>query len=635
MRKIVLLIFLFICAALPSGILFSRTNGEELSFEQKHSDKDAVGLLLKTEITVKDDWSYTVRKEQKIKILKKEARDLGECYINYEKGREKITVERATSITPDGKKHRYTKIQDIQNYKDYPSYSDWMTKIITLPEANIGTVLDVATRETSRGLQMKKAFWRSFDFDDFVRPVKELKYSISWPKKLNIQFKAFNLKHDPVITRSGSTVTYSWHLTNIDNAVLKEEYLPPPSPETAPGVAVFSSIPDWRVISDWFHSLVEKNLRIDRQIEEAAKAAVSGQEGVRNKTRAVLEYMQTNFRYVAMSFGDHSLVPHPADSVFRNKYGDCKDLALLCMALLRVAGINSHLVLFNGEFSMFDPEYQLPCPDLFSHAILLVEDKEKGDFYADPLLDGYDIEQYPHEYQCAHTFIVTPDGGKFGRFPVFDEKWDSDIATEKVIIGLDGSALTEESNVVPLDRSIELRKGIKSKTKEELEKTFQAFDESLAGNGKLLERRIEGLDRQYGMLAAFVKVKREGVYPVTDGMIIIDIPEYERPDSFLKKERENPIFSPNNYFIEKKQVFVIPKGFKVSYLPENLDLDNGFFSFKREYSRKGSQVICRQMIRNRRAQLPKESYGLIKDFYNKLPVKTKQRIILKRVNPGR
>ena len=56
-------------------------------------------------------------------------------------------------------------------------------------------------------------------------------------------------------------------------------------------------------------------------------------------------------RYVAIKFGQGGIVPHSADHVLLDAYGDCKDHAVLFAAMLRAKGIDSNLVLINGSNS--------------------------------------------------------------------------------------------------------------------------------------------------------------------------------------------------------------------------------------------------------------------------------------------
>ncbi len=120
-----LLKFVFIAALiLASSHSPAFSSEKNYSFEEKYSDKDAIFLLNDISLELKEDWSYVTRLHKKIKILKEEAKGLGEIPFDYEKGKDSIRIINAYTITPDGKKHRYSKIQDFKVYNDFPMYSD-------------------------------------------------------------------------------------------------------------------------------------------------------------------------------------------------------------------------------------------------------------------------------------------------------------------------------------------------------------------------------------------------------------------------------------------------------------------------------------------------------------------------------
>ncbi|MFH0838782.1 MAG: DUF3857 and transglutaminase domain-containing protein [Candidatus Omnitrophota bacterium] len=629
MKKNILFISVVSFILLAQSLIFGAEQKEAVSFEEQHKDKDAIFLLFDVNITVNDDWSYVSKVHQRTKILKEEARDWGEVQLDYDKGRDKIIVEQAYSITPDGKKHKYSKIQDLKSYDGYPIYSDSMIKIITLPEVNVGSVIEREITKVSQGFPMKDAFWYLFDFD-FAIPTKEINFTITWPKKLKIQYKAFNLDYEPTITENASTITYSWHLKNMYEAAETEDYLPPPTPENVTSAAEFSSIQNWSNISDWFYALVQKNLRINSQIEEAAKKVLKDKTTAKDKTRAVLEYIQDNFRYVSMSLGPHSLEPHPTDEVFKNKYGDCKDLSLLCVAMLKVAGIESNVALFRDEFSITDPKYDLPIPTLFDHAIVLVKDEKGESFYVDPQLKGYDIGEYPLYFQNAYMFVITADGGKFGRLPIFPEERMSTRRDINTVINSDGSALSEINSFWPLDTSIDTREKLKGLDNTQREDFYQRLNAMLADGGEVLERRWENFDSRYGRLKSYLKVRQRDAYLVSDGMIILDIAGYERDIEFTKDKRENPIFYPGDTCDEIITTYQIPKGFRVLSIPGNIEKDIGFFSVKREFKRDKDKVTIHEVAKHKRIEIPKEQYPRVKEFFDKLPSQTQQRIVLKR-----
>ena len=610
------------------GICFASNKAKKETFDSKHNDRSSLFLLYSVDTKVNNDWSYVTKVHKRIKILKDEAKGLGEIPIYYNNDREKIAEFKAFTITPDNKKHPYSKMQDLNIYAGYPMYSASMVKVITLPEVIVGSILEYKFTVVSKGMAIKNAYWDQFFVDPPV-PIKEMRYSITIPKSLDIKNKEFGLTRKPKIIQDKDNITYVWVIKNIEAEEDTEDYLPPPTPERLKEGMEFSSIKSWQDVSNWYASLVKKNMKINKEIEDTVNRVTKGKSSVKDKARAILEYIRKDFRYVSMSFGDNALEPHPTDEVFMNKYGDCKDLSLLCKAMLGAAGINSQVCLFNAEDSITDPQYDLPIPSLFNHVLLLVNDPEEGDFYADPLLDGYDIGQYPLSYQMAHVFIVDDSGGKFARFPVFDEKRNYTSCKKTVTIEKDGSALIEADALWDLDFSVEQRDKLNSLNTKQRQKFFEGLDAYLAAGGQMLKRDISGLDQKYGIMRAYNKMTLKDVYPVTDGLMIITIAGFDRSRDFTEKERKNPIFYPFNSINEEVTTYRIPKGYNISYVPPDLNLDNGFISIKREYKKTANEIQVTEITRHKRVEIPQKDYAKLRDFYETLPAKTQQRIIVK------
>ncbi|MEK7849235.1 MAG: DUF3857 domain-containing protein [Candidatus Omnitrophota bacterium] len=618
----------FICMAFVcSGLVFAEE--QKQGFEEKHQDKEAIFLEYSETIKVNEDWSFRREEHKKLKILKEEAKSMGEVPIPYDKENDKIVEISAYTITPDGKRHKYTKTSDISLYPSYPIYSNIMVKMITMPEVNVGSVIEYKVVIESKGMQIKNAYWKDFYFTPNL-PIKFMKTIVILPKKLNIQYKEFNLTYKPKITQNNAAITYAWEIHEAYDDRKPEEYLRPPQIGDVPEVVEFSSIKSWKDVSDWYYALVQKNLKITPDIEAATKKAISGKVALKDKARAILEYIQDNFRYVSMSLGEYTLEPHPTDEVFKNKYGDCKDLSLLCVAMLKVAGIESSVALFKNEFSITDPQYDLPIPTLFDHVVVRVADEKGKSFYVDPQLKGYDIGEYPLYYQNAYTLVITQDNGKLGRLPIFAEERSYTKQDIKTVINPDGSALSEMTSLWSLDSSIETREQMKSLDNTQKEDFYQRLNAMLAAGGEVMERRWENFDNRYGRIKSYVKVRRRDAYLVSDGMIIIDVSGYQREIEFTKNKRENPIFFPGDTCDETVTTYQIPKGFGVLSIPEDFKKDIGFFSVKREYRQEKDKIIIREVAKQKRLEIPKEDYPKVKEFFDKLPRSTQQRIVLKK-----
>jgi len=395
-------------------------NKLNLSFEEKHKDKDYIILLHETEEIVKKDYTYKTRIHKVIKILKEDGKSMGEMTFPYDRSKEKLIKIEAFSITPDGKKHPATTIQDFAVYENQ-MYSDARKKVFTIPEVNIGTVIELKVLKETRGQVIPNSYW-GVVYLETNNPIKRLNKKYVFPKSAGIQYKEFNVTRKPEIKENKKTIIYQWNLEDVYDEPKDEDFQALPTIENIKNVVEFSSVKSWREVSDWMFEAVNKNLKITPEIEEVTKEIFKGKKSTKEKVRAAIEYLRDNFRYVSTSFGDNTHEPHPTDEIFANKYADCKDISLLLMAMLKTAGINSNLVLTNDETEITDPRHDLPMLDPFDHAIVFVDDPEGDNYYVDPLLKGYDIGEFPADYQGAYTFIVTADGGKFDRFPIFDEK---------------------------------------------------------------------------------------------------------------------------------------------------------------------------------------------------------------------
>ncbi|PIY82321.1 MAG: hypothetical protein COY78_07745 [Candidatus Omnitrophica bacterium CG_4_10_14_0_8_um_filter_44_12] len=599
------------------------------SFEEKHLDKEAIFLEYSTIIKVNEDWSFRKEDHKRLKILKEDAKFMGEIPIPYDKENDKFVEISAYTTTPDGKRHKYTKATDISLYPSYPVYSNMMVKMITMPEVNVGSILEYRVVIESKGMPIKNAYWKDLYFMPST-PIKFMKTTVILPKKLNIQYKEFNLTHKPKITQDSAAITYAWEISDVYDDRKPEEYLRPPQAGDAPEGVEFSSIKSWKDVSDWYYALAQKNLKVTPDIEAATRKIISGKAALKDKARAILEYVQDNFRYVSMSLGEYSLEPHPTDEVFKNKYGDCKDLSLLCAAMLKAAGIEADVALFRDEFSIADPKNDLPIPTLFDHVIVLVKDEKGKNFYADPQLKGYDIGEYPLYYQNAYTFVITQDGGKFGRLPIFAEERSYIKQDIKTVINSDGSALNETTSLWPLDTSIETREQMKSLDNTEKEDLYQRLNAMLSDGGEVLERRWDNFDSRYGRVKSYIKVRQRDAYIVSDGMIVLDISGYRREIEFTKEKRENSMFFPSDTCDETITTYHVPKGFGALSIPEDFKKDIGFFSVIREYKQDKDKITIREVAKQKRLEIPKEDYPKVKEFFDKLPRSTQQRIVLKK-----
>jgi hypothetical protein len=84
---------------------------------------------------------------------------------------------------------------------------------------------------------------------------------------------------------------------------------------------------------------------------------------------------------MGIELGEYSHRPNTPEKVCRQRFGDCKDKALLLTSLLRAQGIEADLAYVHSDFRDHITE-RLPAPDRFNHAIVKARFRNK-DYWID------------------------------------------------------------------------------------------------------------------------------------------------------------------------------------------------------------------------------------------------------------
>ncbi len=151
--------------------------------------------------------------------------------------------------------------------------------------------------------------------------------------------------------------------------VYRQEPLQQARNSFVPRVAIGSSKAKWEVLAGEYLALIADRLAPDEAVQSVADQITAGATDDDGRTVALIRYVQDYLTYKPIEFGRRARVPsHPAE-VLQNKYGDCKDHALLLVQLLRASHIPADLALANLD-EPIDPE--LPALEQFNHVLVYV-----------------------------------------------------------------------------------------------------------------------------------------------------------------------------------------------------------------------------------------------------------------------
>jgi len=167
-----------------------------------------------------------------------------------------------------------------------------------------------------------------------------------------------------------------------------------------------------------------------------------GTDGRSARTSILARYVQKTLTYKAIAFGRRAMIPNRGADILRNRYGDCKDHALLLHLLLKAANVPSHLALVSA-YAPIRPD--MPSLAQFNHMILFVPGVGDGVFL-DPTDKGLDLLAGPPLGLVGRKVLIL-DLAKpwFGTVPAVGPNRDRITLRRSIMPSGEGSLLIEET----------------------------------------------------------------------------------------------------------------------------------------------------------------------------------------------
>lgn len=209
----------------------------------------------------------------------------------------------------------------------------------------------------------------------------------------------------PQITTAGDTRRLEFNGTDI--AGVTAEPLTPPDHVVYRWLE-FSDFEDWSAVANWAVDLFNAGETQSADFKSAA-AAINTKSTPEERAVAALEFVQSQIRYFSIALGESSHKPTQPDIVLQRRFGDCKDKALLLVALLKQAGIKSSPVLLSTTRRK-GLDQSIPSPSDFDHAI--VEASVGGKlYYLDPTRLGQHgrLDRLGKVFEGAQVLVISPE----------------------------------------------------------------------------------------------------------------------------------------------------------------------------------------------------------------------------------
>jgi hypothetical protein len=325
-----------------------------------------VVLLDETTTTVLDSGEIRTLHRRVYKILSTEGRDLGYASVGFNSIVQLVSFH-AWSIAPSGDEWEVREREAIEgSVSEGILYADQKMKVIRIPAPDPGAIVAYEYETRERQPQMLQDSW------PFQReiPVRNIRYTLVLPAGWTHDEKWFNA---PPVTPQTSANQFVWELKDVP--AIGEEIGRPSLAAVAGRMAVNfnkgSQQPrTWSDFGRWYAELASGRRTSTPALQAKVKELTNGKTTMLEKIAALASFAQHDIRYVAIEIGIGGYQPHPAEQIFSNRYGDCKDKVTALSTMLTEIGVESFYVITSTNRGVVDRQFA--SMEGFNHAVIAI-----------------------------------------------------------------------------------------------------------------------------------------------------------------------------------------------------------------------------------------------------------------------
>lgn len=322
---------------------------------------------------VNRDASYTQYLEEQSRVdTPQGVRLLGERKITYNSSLEDVEVLEAYTIQPDGTRIvvPLDKIRTQDEVEDDGAiYSDSKSKVIIYPKLEVGSQVYYRAKAVQHTPEFPGHFFLWEHYSPHAR-YESVNVELTHDIGIEVGVSTKGMQGGKLdVSPLPNTVSYKFTFSQ-DKAYPNEESRVDII-DFAPNFSA-STFKSYAEVGQAYQVRAKEKAKVTPAIQTLANELIQKAKAktTLEKVKVMHHWVAQNIRYLGIYVGAGGYVPHDAQSILDNRYGDCKDHVVLLEALLAAAGIDSSPALINSGSAFLLP--QLPTPGIFDHVITYV-----------------------------------------------------------------------------------------------------------------------------------------------------------------------------------------------------------------------------------------------------------------------
>lgn len=515
----------------------------------------------------------------------------------------KLEVLEAYTITPTGEKipvaaNAIRTVED-DNSKAAAIFSDQKHKIIIFPKVTPGSKTYYKTKLTTHTPLLPGYFYTRLVFSPNAE-VRSYEYTLSYPESLKLytDIKDVKMVRDEVVSGMRQ-VSYSYQNLKMKK---KEEFQVSSGDFSA--YIFISSFESQEAFAKAYQERIQSKMRVTPEVQKLADEIAKGIQNKDRETekkeqaRALYNWVSRNIRYVGIYLGDGGIIPHDANIIIKNRYGDCKDHNALLIALLAAKEINASSALINSGNAYSLPKYPVIGP--FNHVITYIP---AWNLYLDSTAEMASFGSLPDDELDKPTLLTALD--KVGHTPKPKKENNRTVSKLSMQIAKDGEIKGRADTQYFGSAEISARykyEGVDTSLSERMVKN-QLSKFRQTGEGSIKMSEVYDLNKPFTTqseftLDAVANVPGPGAMTVPVGLApgeLASIANNRPPEKFTF-----PYSCATRSVTEEYQI-QFPKNVKVGKIPQDISYAKGGIEYKAIYLEKDNQV---SVTRNLEVQRP-------------------------------
>ncbi|HQV35926.1 MAG TPA: transglutaminase-like domain-containing protein [Flavobacterium sp.] len=475
-------------------------------------------------------------------------------------------------------------------------------------------------------------YFTSIYFNDEF-PVIKKKIKVTIPKWLNLELKEMNFQgHSIVKTQTTdakkNTTTIVYEFNDIPALISEENspgrsYLYPHLLVIAKSyemngekITLFNSTAD---LYKWYKSLIDQMKDDPEQLKSKVTELTAKAKTDEEKIKNIYYWVQDNIRYIAFEDGIAGFKPDDSQNVFKKRYGDCKGMANLIKQMMIIAGFDARLTWIGTKHIAYD--YSIPSLSVDNHMICTVLYKGKQ-IYLDGTEKNISLEEYAERIQNKETLIENGDTYIIGKIPTVQASQNKETFRAKLVV--DGEKLKGSCKRTYLGESRTEFQNIYNSF--ETDKKAEALERYLSKNDKnnhVTSIKTSDLKSREQALTIDYELESENRLSNFDGEMYLNFEFMNEYKKFTLKDRKTDYELDYKTLYDSEITIVLPAGYKVEKLPENLIQKEEDYQVEVSFSQKGNELLYRKVFIFNNAILPKNkqekwntTHKKLVEFYN-------------------